>query len=98
MDLIWWLVPHIALIHAQHEHVKQSVGFSLIHYKEGIHFSHDGYDPVFIIITLATEHPQIHLNALRQFSELIMDETYRATMFSGDLQAIMQAISKVSQE
>ncbi|WP_210128880.1 BglG family transcription antiterminator [Staphylococcus sp. GDX8P102P-2] len=90
--------PHIALIHAQHEHVKQSVGFSLIHYKEGIHFSHDGYDPVFIIITLATEHPQIHLNALRQFSELIMDETYRATMFSGDLQAIMQAISKVSQE
>ncbi|PHK49941.1 BglG family transcription antiterminator [Staphylococcus edaphicus] len=89
--------PHIALIHAKHDYVKQPVGFSLIHYKEGICFSHDTYDPVFIIITLATEHPQIHLNALRQFSELIMNEANRTAMFSGDMQAIMKSINKVSQ-
>ncbi|NWK83459.1 BglG family transcription antiterminator [Staphylococcus sp. GSSP0090] len=90
--------PHIALIHAQHEHVKQSLGFSLIHYQEGIHFSHDTYDPVYIIITLATEHPQIHLNALRQFSELIMDEAYRTILLSGNAQEIMKSIHKVSQD
>lgn len=60
-------------------------------------FNHQQYDPVHIIITLATEQPQIHLNALRQFSELIMDESTRATLFSGNIADIMSCIRDVSQ-
>ncbi|WP_427706131.1 BglG family transcription antiterminator [Staphylococcus parequorum] len=89
--------PHIALIHANHKHVKQPVGFSLVHFKTGVIFNHQQYDPVHIIITLATEQPQIHLNALRQFSELIMEEATRATLFSGNIADIMSCIRDVSQ-
>lgn len=89
--------PHIALIHANHKHVKQPVGFSLVHFKTGVTFNHQQYDPVHIIITLATEQPQIHLNALRQFSELIMEEATRATLFSGNIADIMSCIRDVSQ-
>lgn len=89
--------PHIALIHAKHDHVQQPVGFSLIQYENGVHFSHDQYDPVYIVITLATAQPQIHLNALRQLSTLIMDEAAREAVFSGDITAIMEHIKHVSQ-
>ncbi|PTI68942.1 BglG family transcription antiterminator [Staphylococcus succinus] len=88
---------HIALIHAKHNHVNKSVGFSLIHFEKGVNFNHQQYDPVHIIITLATEQPQIHLNALRQFSELVMDDKARQTLFSGHLPGIMSCIYKVSQ-
>ncbi|PTI61891.1 PTS sugar transporter subunit IIA, partial [Staphylococcus succinus] len=88
---------HIALIHAKHNHVNKSVGFSLIHFEKGVNFNHQQYDPVHIIITLATEQPQIHLNALRQFSELVMDDKARQTLFSGHLPDIMSCIYKVSQ-
>ncbi|SCS42871.1 BglG family transcription antiterminator [Staphylococcus caeli] len=89
--------PHIALIHANHDYVKQSVGFSLIHFKDGIHFSHETYDPVKVIITLATKQPQIHLNALRQLSELIMDSEARDKMLSGDKNGMMMEIKNISQ-
>lgn len=89
--------PHIALLHAKPTHVKGSVGFSIVHYKGGIHFEHNQYDPVFIIVTLATAQPQIHLNALRQFSELVMDEQYRNKLFLGDMNEIMHCINEVSQ-
>ncbi|MBU7217233.1 BglG family transcription antiterminator [Staphylococcus gallinarum] len=88
--------PHIALIHAKHEHVKQSVGFSLVHYTNGITFNHSQYDPVYIVVTLATKQPQIHLNALRQLSELIMDARGREDLFSGDKRQIMNWIKDVS--
>ncbi|MDN8848998.1 PTS sugar transporter subunit IIA, partial [Staphylococcus aureus] len=69
----------------------------MIQYENGVHFSHDQYDPVYVVITLATAQPQIHLNALRQLSTLIMDEAARAAVFSGDITAIMQYIKHVSQ-
>ena len=88
--------PHIALIHAQHKHVRQGVGFSIVHFAEGIKFDHEQYDPVNVIITLATEQPQIHLNALRQLSELIMDETTRTHLLQGDKPQIIEAIKQIS--
>jgi len=89
--------PHIALIHAKHKHVNEAVGFSFVHFENGIKFNHQQYDPVHIVITLATEQPQIHLNALRQFSELIMNEHSRETLFSGNLADILSCIREVSQ-
>lgn len=88
--------PQIALIHANHDQVKQGVGFSLVHYEEGIRFNHKQYDPVRIVITLATEQPKIHLNALRQLSELLMDEQKRASLLQGDLAQIISSIDEVS--
>ena len=88
--------PHIALIHANHDHVTKSVGFSFIHYKEGITFDHNTYDLVYIIVTLATKQPQVHLNALRQLSELIMDDEARNVMLSGDKEQIIKCINEVS--
>ncbi|MFH4918252.1 BglG family transcription antiterminator [Staphylococcus cohnii] len=89
--------PHIALIHAQPTHVKGTVGFSITHYQKGIYFGHEQYDPVYIIITLATAQPQIHLNALRQLSELVMDDKTRKILLSGNIEAIMHCINEVSQ-
>ncbi|WP_348634796.1 PRD domain-containing protein [Staphylococcus sp. GDH8C109P] len=89
--------PHIALIHAKPTHVKGTVCFSITHYQKGIYFGHEQYDPVYIIITLATAQPQIHLNALRQLSELIMDDKTRKILLSGNIEAIMHCINEVSQ-
>ncbi|RIP37110.1 PRD domain-containing protein [Staphylococcus gallinarum] len=88
--------PHLALIHAKHEHVKKSVGFSLVHFKDGVKFDHNHYDPVYIVVTLATKQPQIHLNALRQFSELVMDDNARSDLFSGDKNRIINWINDIS--
>lgn len=89
--------PHIALIHAKPTHVKGTVGFSLTHYQKGVRFGHEQYDPVYIIVTLATAQPQIHLNALRQLSELIMNDKTRNILLSGNIEAIMHCINEVSQ-
>lgn len=88
--------PHIALVHANHEQVNQGVGFSLVHYSEGIKFNHKQYDPVHIVITLATEHPKIHLNALRQLSELLMDKNKRQMLLHGELTNILNSINEIS--
>lgn len=89
--------PHIALVHAHHGHVNQGVGFSLVHYNEGIDFNHNQYDPVYIVITLATEQPKIHLNALRQLSELLMDNNKRQILLQGELNQIIESIDEVSE-
>ena len=47
--------PHIALVHAGTAHVLQDAGFSMCYFEHGVRFGHQHYDPVHIVIVLATK-------------------------------------------
>lgn len=89
--------PNIALLHSNFENVNVPVSMSITHFEDGIDFGHDRFDPVKVVITLATSQPQIHLNALGQLSQIIMDEDARAELMKGDKAVIRQLIKKASQ-
>jgi len=89
--------PNIALLHSNFENVNVPVSMSITHFDDGIDFGHDRFDPVKVVITLATSQPQIHLNALGQLSQIIMDEDARAELMKGDKAVIRQLIKKASQ-
>ncbi|MCS4485791.1 BglG family transcription antiterminator [Staphylococcus americanisciuri] len=88
--------PHIALMHAHFEYVQVPVSMALVHYQEGVVFNHERFDPVKVVIVLATSNPHVHLNALGQLSQLIMNETDRQHLLEGDRTAIIQSIQNVS--
>lgn len=89
--------PNIALLHSNFENVNVPVSMSITHFEDGIDFGHDRFDPVKVVITLATSQPQIHLNALGQLSQIIMDEDARAELMKGEKTVIRQLIKKASQ-
>jgi len=89
--------PNIALLHSNFENVNVPVSMSITHFEDGIDFGHDRFDPVKVVITLATSQPQIHLNALGQLSQIIMDEDARAELMKGEKAVIRQLIKKASQ-
>ncbi|WP_305751986.1 BglG family transcription antiterminator [Mammaliicoccus sciuri] len=89
--------PNIALLHSNFENVNVPVSMAITHFEDGIDFGHDRFDPVKVVITLATSRPQIHLNALGQLSQIIMDEDARAELMKGDKAVIRQLIKKASQ-
>ncbi|MBW0767013.1 activator of the mannose operon (transcriptional antiterminator) [Mammaliicoccus lentus] len=88
--------PNIALLHSNFENVNVPVSMSIMHFKNGVTFGHDRYDPVKIIIILATSQAQIHLNALGQLSHLIMDEEKRKELLNGNKEKIIELIHSVS--
>lgn len=68
-----------------------------VHYEDGVVFNHERFDPVKVVIVLATSNPHVHLNALGQLSQLIMNETDRQQMMAGNRTAIIQSIHDISQ-
>lgn len=88
--------PNIALLHSNFENVNVPVSMSIMHFENGVSFGHDRYDPVKIIIILATSQAQIHLNALGQLSQLIMDEEKRKELLNGNKEKIIELIHSVS--
>lgn len=89
--------PNIALLHSNFENVNVPVSMAITHFEDGIDFGHDRFDPVKVVITLAMSQPQIHLNALGQLSQIIMDEDARAELMKGDKAVIRQLIKNASQ-
>ncbi|KIX90861.1 PTS sugar transporter subunit IIA [Staphylococcus microti] len=90
--------PHIALVHAHFEHVRVPVSMALMHFKDGVDFHHERFDPVKVVIVLATSNAQVHLNALGQLSQLMMDDTERQHLVEGNRTEIIRSIQTVSQE
>lgn len=90
--------PHIALVHASTENVIQGAGFSAAYFEQGIEFGHEQNDPVHVVITLATKSPKIHLKALGQLSELLMNKTTQAAFLTGEVDLINQYIKEVSKK
>lgn len=86
--------PHIALIHGSTTHVK-GVGMSLGYFKKGVVFNHDRFDPVKIIVCLATENTSIHLKALKQLSELLFRDEIRNQLINGQLEIFKKNIRKM---
>ncbi len=67
------LAPNIALPHARPEQgvLKKQLGVTLL--RKAVKFSEGGYD-VHLLITLAASDSQGHLEALKELSEIMMDE------------------------
>ncbi|WP_338121210.1 PTS sugar transporter subunit IIA [Mammaliicoccus fleurettii] len=89
--------PNIALLHSNFENVNVPVSMSIVHFEDGIDFGHERFDPVKVVVILATSQPQIHLNALGQLSQIIMNEENRNEMIKGNKERILQLIKTVSQ-
>lgn len=85
--------PHIALIRAGTDYVQNGVGFTLTYFTEGIIFGSKANDPVHLVITLATDHPNAHLKALRQLSECLNNDLYRQDFLDGNIFKIKQHIA-----
>ncbi len=85
--------PHIALIHAGTDYVQNGVGFALTYFTEGIIFGSKANDPVHLVITLATDHPNAHLKALGQLSECLSNDLYRQDFLDGNIFKIKQHIA-----
>lgn len=85
--------PHIALIHAGTDYVQNGVGFVLTYFTEGIIFGSKANDPVHLVITLATDHPNAHLKALGQLSECLSNDLYRQDFLDGNIFKIKQHIA-----
>ena len=90
--------PHIALVHAHFEHVHVPVSMAYVHFKDGVDFHHERFDPVKVVIVLATSNAQVHLNALGQLSRIMMDDTERQHLIDGNRTEIIRSIQTVSQE
>lgn len=90
--------PHIALVHAHFEHVRVPVSMAIVHFQEGVAFDHERFDPVKVVIVLATSNAQVHLNALGQLSQLIMNEDDRQHMLEGHKTAMIESIERISRE
>ena len=89
--------PHIALIHGSTTHVK-GIGMSLGYFKKGVVFNHERFDPVKIIVCLATENTSIHLKALKQLSELLFRDEIRNQLINGQLEDFKKNIRKMEGE
>lgn len=85
--------PHISLIHAGTDYVHNGVGFSLTYFTEGVEFGSKANDPVYLVITLATDHPNAHLKALGQLSELLSNDLSRQDFLDGKICKIKQHIA-----
>lgn len=90
--------PHIALLHSDTTYVRSGAGFALAYIENGISFGHQTYDPVKVIIVLATEKPHIHLKALGQLSQLLTDEVKKKAFLEGNIKKINQYIKEISVE
>nr|WP_289780860.1 BglG family transcription antiterminator [Staphylococcus agnetis] len=89
--------PHIALIHGSTSHV-HGVGMSLIHFEKGISFKHPHYDPIYVVICLATENTKLHLKALKQLTELLTDNDVRQQLIDGKLTEFQQYVTQMEGE
>ena len=86
--------PHIALIHGSTTYVN-GVGMSLGYFKKGVVFDHHKFDPVKIIVCIATENTKMHLKALKQLSELLFKEEVRKPLINGHLEEFKKNIQKM---
>ncbi|WP_353458078.1 BglG family transcription antiterminator [Staphylococcus coagulans] len=80
--------PHTALVHASSKHVKSGMGMTLYCFQQGVDFQHERYDPVKIVIGLATSHPHIHLNALKELNDILLHSSIRNELLNGNLEGL----------
>ncbi|WP_214534134.1 BglG family transcription antiterminator [Staphylococcus pseudintermedius] len=85
--------PHIALLHGSTEFALKGVGMTLFHFEQGVYFGHERFDPVKVMIGLATDEPQKHLTALKELSDILMDDTMRVQLLNGDLTGLKNKLA-----
>lgn len=90
--------PHIALLHSDTTYVQKGAGFAMTYVDNGIPFGHQKYDPIKVIIVLATKKPHLHLKALGQLSQLLTDDIKKKAFLEGNIQMINQYINEISEE
>ncbi|WP_026366371.1 BglG family transcription antiterminator [Salinicoccus albus] len=88
---------NIALIHASSMNHVNRTGYSFVKLKDPINFAHSRYDPVIYVICLATTSSKIHLNALRQLSFVLMDQTYMERVKNEGREGLIKCLDEVSQ-
>lgn len=89
--------PHIALIHGSTTYVN-GVGMSLGYFKNGVTFHHRKFDPVKVIVCLATENTTVHLKALKQLSERLFNEDLRNKLLNGHISEFKNNINAMEEE
>lgn len=87
----------IAFPHAKPSDGVELPGISFIKLKTPVYFGHSEYDPVSYVICLATTDEHIHLNALRQLTILLQDDSKMEQIKGGDKHTLLQLVDQVSQ-
>ncbi|MDY4594308.1 MAG: PTS sugar transporter subunit IIA [[Pasteurella] aerogenes] len=67
------VAPHIAMPHARPEDGAINTGLSLLVVKQGVRFNSEN-DPVYLIVMLAANNTNNHLNMLAQLAEFLANE------------------------
>ena len=65
-------------------------------FPQGVKFEHEHHDLVYLVITLATESPKLHLKALGQLSQLLMDSKSKEAFLKGKMDEMNLYINEVS--
>ncbi|REB90443.1 transcription antiterminator BglG, partial [Staphylococcus pseudintermedius] len=60
-------------------------GMTLFQFEQGVYFGHERFDPVKVVIGLATDEPQKHLTDVQELSDILRNDTMRVQLLQGDL-------------
>ena len=78
------IAPRFAMPHARPEEGVLKAGFSILTLKEGVEFGSAENDPVDIIIGLAANNSNEHVEVIQKITEIFSDNEKRETIFNAE--------------
>ncbi|AHG20557.1 PTS system mannitol-specific transporter subunit IIA [Chania multitudinisentens RB-25] len=88
------LAPGLAMPHARPEQGAIKNGLSLLHIRDGVSFSSDENDPVYVVIMLCAHSGDEHITMITELAEIFSDEDKLSRLLkAADLNAIQAAIN-----
>ena len=78
------IAPRFAMPHARPEEGVLKAGFSILTLKEGVEFGSAEYDPVDLIIGLAANNSNEHVEVIQKITEIFSDNEKRETIFNAE--------------
>ena len=78
------IAPRFAMPHARPEEGVLKAGFSILTLKEGVEFGSAENDPVDLIIGLAANNSNEHVEVIQKITEIFSDNEKRETIFNAE--------------
>lgn len=91
------IAPGIAISHSRPEDGVLHTGMSLIRLKEPVDFGHETNGPVKLLFTLAARDSEVHLEALKQLMDVLLDSRSMEILLNSDsIREIAEVMEKHS--